>query len=126
MRREFSKEVRREAHARSGGICECPRLASAGIPGFTAEGCGQRLGPANTFYEHIICDGINGEPSLDNCAVLVKTCWRIKTDTYDQPVVAKAERVFDRNIGIGRSNGRSLRHPFLRKKMNGDVVERRT
>jgi hypothetical protein len=111
MRREFSKATRREAHQRSQGICECPRLAAAGIPGFTPEGCGQRLGPGNTYYEHIVCDGINGEPTLENCAVLVKTCWRRKTDTYDQPTVSKAKRQRDRDIGIGRSNGRGFYRP---------------
>jgi hypothetical protein len=126
MRREFSKGTKREAYRRSRGICECPRLAAAGIPGFADEGCGQGLGPANTFYEHIICDGIGGDPTLENCAVLVKTCWRIKTDTYDQPVVAKAVRMTDRNIGISRSSGRGFGGSRLKRRMDGTVVDRFT
>lgn len=99
-RQEFSKPVRREAHKRSGGICECYRIK--GVPGLTPGGCGQRLSAGNTFYEHVDPDGAGGRPVLDNCAVLVKTCWRIKTDHYDRPVVAKVIRQHDRDIGIGR------------------------
>lgn len=70
------------------------------LPWMPHAGCGARLGPGNCFYERIVCDGIDGEPTLDNCAVLCKTCWRLKTDRYDLPVVAKAKRVGDivRNI----------------------------
>jgi len=99
-RREFSKPTKRQAHDRSGGVCECYRLR--GIPELIPGGCGQKLGPGNTFYEHIDPDGAGGAPTLDNCAVLSKTCWRIKTDSYDQRVVAKAKRQRDRDIGIGR------------------------
>ena len=99
-RREFPKPVRRAAYARSNGICECHRLA--GFPGFIKGGCGRKLGPGDTFYEHIVCDGVGGAPTLDNCAVLTKTCWRIKTDSFDRRVVAKAKRQRDREIGISR------------------------
>ena len=95
MRREFPTSVKREAHRRSGGICECHL-----IPHVFKVFCGQPLGIGNTFYEHIVCDGIDGEPTLDNCAVLTKTCWKYKTDSYDKRVVAKTRRVGDiaRNI----------------------------
>lgn len=70
MRREFPNPVKRDARDRAAGICECPRLAEYGIPGFTREGCGQPVGPAgNIFYEHIICDGIDGKPTLENCGL---------------------------------------------------------
>ena len=129
-RREFSKDVRREAHARSGGICECYRIV--GVPGLIPGGCGQPLGTGNTFYEHIICDGIGGDPTLENCAVLTKTCWRIKTDTYDRPIVAKSNRQHDREICIGRADGppmpgskrSSVKH-LLNGKRGRDAWERR-
>lgn len=100
MRREFTKETRRAAFARSGGVCECHLVPQLKRP----RGCGQRLGSGNTFYEHIIQDGIGGDPSLDNCAALVKTCWREKTDLHDAPTVAEAKRQRDRDIGIGRAD----------------------
>jgi len=119
-RREFSKQTRRDADDRAGGICECPRLV--GIAGFTGEGCGRPLTSGNRFYEHIICDGIGGEPTLDNCAVLTKTCWKRKTK-WDQPTVAKVKRVRDAWLGIdgvGRPIDGSRRSRF-QKRMNGAV-----
>lgn len=127
-RSEFSKPTRKAAHDRSGGICECSRLHAAGIPGFSAEGCGQRLSAGNTFYEHIIQDGAGGRPTLENCAVLVKTCWRLKTDTVDAPVVAKVHRQRERDIGIGRRNGPPMpgsKNSRWRKPMNGPPEFRR-
>lgn len=97
LRRNFPNKVKRAAYARSGGVCECWR-----IPGW--KGCGRPIGDGNVFYEHIVCDGIGGEPTLDNCACLTKTCWKRKTAEYDIPTVAKAKRVTDRGIGIRRSD----------------------
>lgn len=118
-RREFSNPVKREARERAGGICECYRVPMLKRP----KGCGQKLGPANTFYEHIVCDFIYGEPTLDNCAVLTKTCWREKTMTFDQPVVAKAKRREDRDSGIDRFTRREpipgSRNTRFLKRMNG-------
>lgn len=106
-RREFGKPVLRAAYKRSGGICECHLVPS--LPTFRI-GCGQLLGPANTFFEHVDPDGAGGAPTLENCAVLTKTCWRLKTDSYDRPLVAKTIRQHDRDIGIPRSaGGRRLR-----------------
>lgn len=100
-RRNFSKETRRLAYKRSNGICECHLLAKRKIPGFDdIEGCGVKLGPGNTFYEHIQCDQLSGMNDLSNCATLVRTCWRKKTDTYDLPTIAKSNRVRDLARGI--------------------------
>lgn len=102
-RLEFSSQTKRDASDRAGGICECYRLA--GIAGFTGVGCSRPLGPADTFFEHIICDGLRKDNSLQNCAVLTKTCWKKKT-AWDQPTVAKAKRLRDAWRGI---NGRTSR-----------------
>lgn len=99
-RNEFSSSTKREAFARSGGVCECHRLARAGIKGFSADGCGGRLSDGNTFYEHVNPDAICGRNDLDNAAVLVKTCWLLKTNGYDKPMIAKSNRVRDRGRGI--------------------------
>lgn len=127
-RREFTKETRRDAHDRSGGVCECRLLHAAGIPGFTAEGCGQSLGDGNTFYEHINVDRHSKDNSLRNCAVLTKTCWKKKTATYDLPTIAKGDRQFDRGIGIRRGSGPPMpgsRASGWRRPMNAFRAERR-
>ena len=98
-RTEFTAETRREALARSKGICECHRLARAGISGFTVQGCSRPIGPGNIFYEHIITDWHSSDNSLDNCAVLTKTCWTIKTNTHDKRVISKTKRVRDLAFG---------------------------
>lgn len=125
---EFDKPTRRAAYQRSGGVCECHLLAKHGIPGFSAEGCGQKLYEGNIRYEHIVCDAIKKNNSLANCAVLTTTCWRRKTDTYDLPTIAKADRQFDRTIGIGRRDGPPMpgsRASGWKKPMNSFRAERR-
>lgn len=92
MRAEFSKTTKRAAHARSGGLCECHRC-----PGLVP--CGQPLA-FPTYYEHVIQCEVGGDGSLDNCAVLNRTCWKAKTATQDLPVIAKCRRVSDRHRGI--------------------------
>jgi 5-methylcytosine-specific restriction endonuclease McrA len=54
----------------------------------------------NIFYDHIIPDGLGGEPTLDNCQVLCKSCHNLKTAKTDVPRIAKAKRIYDRDIGI--------------------------
>lgn len=122
MRHPFTARTKREAFTRSQGICECQR-----IPNWPYPVCGRPLTQGNTRYEHIDPDEISGRNDLDNCACLTKTCWRLKTDTYDRPVIAKSNRVRDRARGIKREN-----HPALpgtlrsgwKRRMNGDVVRR--
>lgn len=94
-RLEFTTATKREALARSGGICECHL-----IPHVFKVACGLPIGPANTFFEHVVCDQLRPDNSLDNCAVLTKTCWKFKTAHFDQPKIAKAKRNHDRNNGI--------------------------
>lgn len=63
-------------------------------------GCGHALNDGAIYYEHIIPDNIRPDNSLENCAVLCKTCWREKTAKYDLPVIAKSNRTRDRAQGI--------------------------
>lgn len=87
MRREFPKQVKRDAFMRADGFCE-------------HKGCGCKLFRGNIFYDHVIPDGLGGEPTLDNCQVLCKSCHNIKTRKTDVPRIAKAKRIHDRDIGI--------------------------
>lgn len=126
---EFSRAVKGEAWRRAKGICEChlvPQLMAIlhGNP------CNARLGPVgNIFYEHIICVELDGDNTLDNAAVLTRTCWRLKTNTYDIPAIARAARLGDADHGIfvpprnplpgGRGDPR-------KRTIYGKVVDRRT
>lgn len=127
-RREFSNPVKRQAYARSGGTCECHRIT--GVPGLVPGGCRQRLAAGNLFYEHVNPDGRGGLPTIENCACLSKTCWRIKTDTFDRPVVAKANRQADMAIGIRTgTSGQKLpggRNDWRKITIGRGVVDRRT
>lgn len=120
-RLEFTAPTKRDAYARSQGVCECYRVPWLNRP----NGCGVKLGAGNTFYEHIIPDNIRPDNSLDNCACLSKTCWREKTDTYDLPSIAKSNRIQDRARGIrSASTFSTARTSPWRKKLNGEVVRR--
>jgi hypothetical protein len=123
-RHNFTKPVKREAWERAQGICECHRLVN--VPGLVAGGCNQPLGPGNTFYEHIRIDWIRPDNSLENCAVLTKTCWRLKTAAYDLPTIAKTKRLIDAHRGIRGSASPvpgSRDTPFI-KRMTGRTDKR--
>lgn len=125
-RLEFSAATKREALERSGGVCECHLIP--GLPTFRS-GCGCRLGAGNTFYEHVIQDAIRQDNSLGNCAVLVRTCWKLKTATIDLPVIADGKRQRDRHFGIKPRWHRPLpggRDDPRRRTMRGQVVSRAT
>lgn len=87
MRREFSKQVKRDAFLRANGCCE-------------GKDCGARLHAGKFHYDHIIADGLGGEPTLDNCAVLCTACHGDKTAMHDVPRIAKVKRIQDRERGI--------------------------
>jgi hypothetical protein len=102
----FSNDAKREIRARArlnGNVCECSLLGRAGVPGFSAEGCGVSLKGEAVYYEHINPDGNGGRNLIKNGAALVKTCWSRKTATYDIPLVAKGARQRDRNDNIRRA-----------------------
>lgn len=86
-RREFSKQVKRDAFLRCGGYCE-------------GENCGVFLTAGKFAYDHIIADALGGEPTLHNCAVLCNACHGEKTGKQDIPRIAKTKRIQDREKGI--------------------------
>lgn len=109
MRREFSKAVRLAAWQRAKGNCEK---------------CTRKLFTGDIHYDHINPDGLTGDPTLENCAVLCRSCHSKKTATEDIPNIAKAKRREARHIGIRKPS--SLRNAKYRKLMSGKVQDRIT
>jgi 5-methylcytosine-specific restriction enzyme A len=85
-RREFSKQVKRDALRRAAGKCE-------------NETCGALFG-VKFHFDHDIADGLGGEPTLENCKVLCHACHDEKTRKHDVPLIAKTKRIQDRHNGI--------------------------
>lgn len=111
-RREFSKQVKRDAFLRANGKCE-------------GDGCGARLTLGKFHYDHVIADGLGGEPTLDNCAVLCTPCHGEKTRKHDVPAIAKAKRIEDRQRGIKKpSTFACSRSSKFKRKIDGSVVLR--
>jgi 5-methylcytosine-specific restriction protein A len=86
-RREFTKQVKRDAFLRAKGCCE-------------GTDCGIKIKIGGARYDHIIPDALGGEPTLDNCQVLCEPCHKIKTGKRDVPTIAKTKRIQDREMGI--------------------------
>lgn len=102
MRREFSKQVRREARQRANGHCE-------------GAGCGCVLTVGKFDYDHIIPDWMGGEPILTNCQILCDPCHKEKTrqDAADR---AKAQRREDAHHGIRLAPHRPIRSAPMPKR----------
>lgn len=89
MRQNFSKSIKRQAHARAEGKCE---------------GCGLRLKRGEGHVDHVIADGLGGEPTLENAQVLCRPCHDEKTRKRDMPAIAKTKRIQDRELGIRKAS----------------------
>ena len=87
MRREFPKQVKRDALKRAAKQCEK---------------CGALYG-VKFHFDHVIADGLGGDPTLENCAVLCHICHAEKTGKHDIPLIAKTKRIRDRHDGIKKS-----------------------
>lgn len=108
-RQNFPDSVKRAAWKRCKGFCE---------------ECEAKLFSGQFIYDHVVPDGLGGEPTLDNCCVRCKTCNHRKTYGTDVPQIAKMKRQRDRHAGIKRRKGRALTHPTLKRKVSGEVVPR--
>lgn len=126
-RAEFTKDTKRQAFARSRGICECHRVPSLN----RAHGCGVALRSGHINFEHIEQDALGGGNDLSNCATLCRTCWKEKTAGIDLPLIAKNNRQRDNErstrtlpwrpmVGTKRSGVRKPLHPWARP------IDRRT
>lgn len=92
-RQEFPLSVRKLALARCckpDGIPKCEGPCG-GTPLTRATGI---------IYEHIVPDGLGGEPTLENCKVHCKNCADRKTFEEDNPRMQKADRVFKKEYGL--------------------------
>lgn len=107
MRREFPAKVKAAAALRANGHCEqCTRKLMAG----------------DWHYDHEIPDQLGGEPTLENCKVLCRSCHSLKTRKTDIPRIAKAKRNFNAARGIKkRSAFPCSRSSKWKKKINGTV-----
>lgn len=87
MRQEFSARVKRDALLRSKGHCEK---------------CTRKLFVGDFHYDHDNPDGLTGEPTIENCRVLCKSCHSVKT-VKDVEMIARAKRRELKNAGIKKT-----------------------
>lgn len=124
QRQEFPASVKRAAWDRckdANGIARC-------------ENCTARLSGANVHYDerrdgefdHAQCDALLGEPTLENCQVLCKTCHGLKT-TQDRKTIAKSNHVRDMARGIRQRQFRPIagtKASGIAKPFRGDPYSR--
>ena len=110
MRQEFSPKIKVAAFKRAWGRCE---------------GCSGQLYTGKFHYDHVNPDGLTGEPTLENCAVLCVACHSTKTKD-DVSNIAKAKRRERRHLGADKpATMPGSRNSQWKKRMDG-IVERRT
>lgn len=113
-RKEFTKKVKLAALKRADGKCE---------------GCGQPLQPGRFQFDHIVPDGLGGEPTLENCKVLCSgsraSCHGIKTHEEDTPRMRKADAQRDAHQGTTPARRKIPQPPRAPKKPSKPLPERR-
>lgn len=120
-RREFTKQTKRDALRRSGGLCE----ANGEWYGLDkGQRCNAPLGYGVEF-DHIDLDANSKDNSLSNCAAVCRKCHGWKTANHDTPKAAKTLRQQDKENGITKPKS-SLSHPRFKRRMDGTVVDKRT
>lgn len=124
-RREFPLSVRKKAFQRC-----CINGTIPGVPQCEGECGGVELNKrTGIIYEHVIPDGLDGEPILENCKVHCRNCADVKTFTEDNPRMAKADRVLKKNFGL-RPTRQKIKSAGFRKAAPQHTatrpIERRT
>lgn len=122
MRAEFSKQTKRDALKRSGGLCEAVGTLY-GLPE------GQRCNAPLAYgveFDHVILEANSHDNSLKNCAACCKRCNQWKAHKHDTPLAAKTVRQRDKN-SIGRQSRRPMdgsRASRWKKTFNHGTVPR--
>lgn len=123
MRAEFSKQTKRDALKRAGGLCEAVG-SLYGLPE------GQRCNAPLAYgveFDHILLAANGGDNSLKNCAACCKRCNQWKANHHDTPMAAKTVRQQDKNNGT-HTRPRNLipgsRGTKFKRKVSGEVVLR--
>lgn len=125
-RRNFPNPVKREAWERSkdeSGVARC-------------DNCTARLSVGNVHYDertdgefdHAQSDAMLGDPTLENCQVLCRSCHGRKTKR-DRKIIAKSNHVRDRARGIKTRSLRQLpgnRDSNIKLRFNAPPIDRRT
>ncbi len=117
-RAEFSKQTKREALKRSGGLCEAIGPMYGSPVGYPR--CGVPLAYGVEF-DHIILDANSKDNSLENCAAVCVKCHRHKTSKHDTPLAAKTLRQQDKAAGIRKAGWPKSK---WKRKLDGSVVLR--
>lgn len=101
--------VRMRVFSRFDGICQC--------------GCGMTINPGERWQiDHRIALIAGGDNCENNLVPILEEHHKAKT-ARDVKEKAKVYRIRAKHRGIKlRKKGRSLSHPFLRRKMDGTVV----
>lgn len=125
-RYEFSKEVKRQANARSGGRCEAVGVAYGLEPG---QRCNAPFKAGAKEFDHYPLPAtMEDSDTLENCMVCCPDCHGHKTRTLDIPVQAKTKRVSDKASGVVKPKGTIPSRPFCgyasnARDINDDLLE---
>ena len=121
MRKEFSRNTKRDALKRAKNQCEAVGSWYGLHPG---ERCEASLGHGVEF-DHIILEANSHDNSLENCAAVCIPCHRIKSAKHDTPTAAKTVRQRDKHQGIRTKTSRWPKRSFRsdHKPMVRDINE---
>lgn len=85
--------------------------------------CGEPIKTGEAFdLEHIVAWELTRDDSDDNVKPAHKACHKEKT-AVDICAIRKADRIRQKHLGLHKPKSR-LSHPYLRKKVSGEVVLR--
>lgn len=89
--------------ARQGGRCGCD------------QGCGEKLEPSNTDFDHAIALALGGSDDDRNIVALTKACHKIKTAS-DAAKIAKVKRLSGETLGEERKDRAYRRERYASSK----------
>lgn len=79
------------------------------------EGCGVQLKPGDFDFDHDKPDAMGGEPTLDNCRVLGRSCCHSDKSKRDQERLARAQRQESVALHMPSRKAPIESKPFARK-----------